>query len=79
MSSILAKIKGEVAVNVASCVINNWDKLNTALYILKNDYQVDTPNKNFKPKTNYSNSPHFNVQRNIPKPTNQLHINKLFT
>lgn len=31
MSSILAKIKGEAAINIASCNITNWSQLKTAL------------------------------------------------
>lgn len=31
MSSILAKIKGEAAINISSCVINNWQDLKNAL------------------------------------------------
>lgn len=31
MSSILAKIKGEAAVNISSCIINNWNDLKLAL------------------------------------------------
>lgn len=31
MSSILAKLKGEVAVNISSCVISNWNDLKNAL------------------------------------------------
>lgn len=31
MSSILAKVKGEAAVNISSCVINNWNDLKVAL------------------------------------------------
>ena len=31
MSSILAKLKGEVAVNISSCTINNWQDLKNAL------------------------------------------------
>ena len=31
MSSILAKIKGKAAANIASCVLNNWDNLKRAI------------------------------------------------
>ena len=31
MSSLLAKIKGEAAVNISSCIINNWHDLKNAL------------------------------------------------
>lgn len=31
MSSILAKIKGEAAINISSCIINNWNDLKRAL------------------------------------------------
>lgn len=31
MSSILAKLKGEVAINISSCIINNWNDLKNAL------------------------------------------------
>ena len=40
MSSILAKLKGEAAVNIDSFIINNWDNLKTALlnaYAYKRD------------------------------------------
>jgi len=31
MSSILAKLKGEVAINISSCIISNWNDLKNAL------------------------------------------------
>ena len=77
MSSILAKIKGEAAVNIASCVINNWDNLKTALlnaYADKRDIftlaieltecrQGNESVFDFT-KPNYLNLPYFNVKRN---------------
>lgn len=37
MSSLLAKIKGEAALNISSCVINTWDSLKTALLTAYSD------------------------------------------